>query len=146
MKAKSAIEKGKRLENYICQQLEEYGIDSNARREIGSGSGKKKGDIYSSIDFIIEAKNQKSVQWWQSIDQAKDQAKKGFHNPDKWMLVVRDPRTAEFNDVYALIDIHQFLTLYKKAMESKVEQPDRTVSYKLKNLIRSAKELLKELE
>ncbi|HZS45820.1 MAG TPA: hypothetical protein VFC63_12005 [Blastocatellia bacterium] len=146
MTPKASIEKGKRLEKWFCQQLEAYGIDANARREIGSGSGKKKGDIYSSLDFLVEAKNEATPHFTQNIDQAKAQAKIGFHNPDKWLLIQRDPRTKEFDDVYAVLDIHQFLTLYKKAMEPKIANPDTTVAYKLRRLIQSAKDVLKDLE
>ena len=145
MKSKSSIEKGKRLEKYLIGLLAEYGIDLNARREAGSGNGKRKGDLSSSIDFLIEAKNQKKPNWLDTIDQAKYQAKIGFHNPDKWLAVIRDPREPEFNAVYAVLDIHQLLNLYKKAMEPKTENPDRQLAYILSRLSQDIKQLLKYL-
>jgi Holliday junction resolvase len=114
MKPKSAHNKGKRFENLICQEIEAEGF-GKARREIGSGSGTRKGDIFANIPFLIEAKNQKKLNWWQSIDQAKKQAEIGNWDRDKWALIVRDPRTPEKKpDIYAVIDFWEFLKLMKK--------------------------------
>lgn len=145
MKSKSSIEKGKRLEKWIIDELFEYAIDLNARRESGSGNGKRKGDLSSSIDFLIEAKNQKKPNWLDTIDQAKRQARSGFYNPDKWLAVIRDPREPEFHTVYAVLDIHQFLMLYKKAMEPRTDNPDRQFSYLLNRLVQDIKQLKKYL-
>ena len=75
MNHKSAIEKGKRYEKYIANQIEQAGLGF-AMREEGSGLGKKKGDIRSSIPFLLEVKNEDSVPKWlfERIDQAKHQA------------------------------------------------------------------------
>jgi hypothetical protein len=105
-----------------------------ARREVGSGSGTRKGDIASSIPFLIEAKNHKAVSCLPWIDQAKDQAKLGHDAPERWALVFRDPRKPEFEEVYVTIGLHEFLRLLKKNAEPMIQAPDREFSYALKNL------------
>lgn len=142
----SAINKGKRFEKFICEQIEEAGL-GKARREIGSGSGKKKGDIFCNLPFLLEAKNQKHVDWWGSIDQAKRQAEIGNYNKDKWALIIRDPRTAEANpDVVVVMDLWQFLELLKKDSEPRIKEPDRDFKWKLQRLINYSKDLFKELD
>lgn len=73
MNIKSAREKGKRLENYVADQIVSKGIDSKARRDGGSGNGdREKGDIVTSMMILgqnagIECKNQKNISiqdWW----------------------------------------------------------------------------------
>ena len=145
MKPKSAIEKGKRFEKFIAHEIELAGFGL-AKREDGSGSGKRKGDIACNLDFLIEAKNHKKLNWWQSIDQSKSQAEIGNFNPDKWMLVVRDPRTPEDNPgVYAMIDFWQMLELLKRSKEPKIKKPDRETAYTIRNLIIWLKKLEKTL-
>jgi hypothetical protein len=112
MRPKSAQQKGKRLEKYVSQLIEEIGLGS-ATRTPGSGSGYKKGDVFANIPFILECKNEK--QWhWENIDQAQREAQEGNYFKDKWALIVRDPRYPEFKKVYAVIDLRQFLELLKK--------------------------------
>lgn len=146
MTPKSAQQKGKRFEQFIANQIEEMGL-GKAGREIGSGSGKAKGDIRSNLPFLIEAKNEKKPHWWENIDQAKDQAQKGNYDRDKWLLVVRDPRTPEDNpSVYAIVDFWEFLKLLKKDKEPLVKEPDRNMKWKLQRLVQTAKEIIKDLE
>lgn len=73
MKASSAIQKGKLLEDYIADQIVAKGIDPKARRQQGSGNGnREKADIVTSMMVLgqnagIEAKNQKTIcipDWW----------------------------------------------------------------------------------
>jgi len=106
MQPKSAQQKGKRLEKYVCEAIEEAGL-GRAVRTPGSGSGKIKGDAFSAVAFTIECKNQKQFHW-QDIDQAKKEAEGG-----KWMLVIRDPRKPEFKSVYAVVELKEFLKLLK---------------------------------
>jgi len=144
MQPKSAQQKGKRLEKYVCEAIEEMGL-GKAVRTPGSGSGKIKGDAFSAVDFTIECKNQKQFHW-QDIDQAKKEAREGNYYKDKWVLVIRDPRKPEFDSVYAMLDLGQFLELLKKNQEPKIKEPDRQVIWHLKNLIQAAKTIIKDLE
>ena len=145
MSSQSNIRKGKRYEDFICDQIEQMGL-GKARREIGSGSGKNKGDIFANIPFLIEAKNHKSISTLSWIDQAKKQAEQGNDNPDKWCLFFRDPRFGEFQKNYVIIDAWEFLKLMKKDKEPLVKEPDREMAWELKRLIESAKKVLKSLE
>ncbi len=66
-------QKGKLLENYICDQIKALGIDSHARPSDNSGAtNREKADIWTSMMVLgqnagIEAKNQKNLSipdWW----------------------------------------------------------------------------------
>jgi len=146
MKPESIRQKGKRFENYIAQQIEEAGL-GQARREIGSGSGKRKGDIFSSLEFLLECKNQAKLNWWHNIDQAKQQAIAGNFNRWKWTLITRDPRTPEDNpDIYATIDFWQFLKMIKDSSQPISKEPDQNLKWKLENLKNSINQVLKEIK
>lgn len=73
MKAKSAIQKGKKLEEYLVSQLIEKGLDNRAYRSKGSGNGNgEKSDTWTSLMILgqnagFECKNHKTVcipEWW----------------------------------------------------------------------------------
>lgn len=73
MTPKSAIEKGKMLEEYVCEQLREKGLDVKAYRSHGSGNGTtEKADIWTSLTLLgqnagFECKNHKTIhikEWW----------------------------------------------------------------------------------
>ncbi len=145
MKPNSARNKGKRFENMISQEIEAEGL-GKASREIGSGSGKRKGDINCSLPFLLEAKNQKKLNWWKSITQAKEQAEIGNWHSDKWALIVKDPRTPETKpSVYAVIDFWQFLKLLKKDSAPRIKEPDRELKYHLQRLKNTINGVLRRL-
>jgi len=135
MKPKTKIQKGKDFETYIAKELIACGLGP-ARREIGSGSGLYKADVFApNFPFLIEAKNQKTVKINEWIDQAKRQAEIGFHNRDKWCLMFKDTRTPNINPtIYAVIDFYQLLDLAKRSNEPKMKEPDRDMRYILTNL------------
>jgi len=146
MKPKSAHDKGKRFENIVCQEIEAEGLGKSVRTP-GSGSGKLKGDIFNNLDFMIECKNQKSIQWWQSVDQAQEQARIGNYDSSKWALVVRDPRSPEKNpEIYAMIDFWQFLRLLKTAQQPKIKKPDRETRWHLEQLRSAVNQVIKDLK
>ena len=145
----SKVEKGKRFEKSLAEQIRESGLDSRASRESGSGNGLRKGDINSSIEFLLEAKNEKGVPAWllNRIDQAKRQAEKGWKWREKWALVLRDPRSPErASEEYAVIEFSQFLDLLKRASEPKLKDPDKSLSWKLKDLKRSVNAVINEID
>lgn len=146
MKPQQSIRKGKKFENWLVQQIEAHGLGA-ARREIGSGSGKRKGDIFANIPFLIEAKSHKATSVLSWIDQAKEQARIGNHDPDKWVLVFRDPRSPEENPTaYAVIDVHEFLELLKKNSEPLIKEPDRQLKYDIQRLVDAGKKVIKQLD
>lgn len=149
IKPKTRIEKGKRFEKLIAREIEAEGLGL-ARREAGSGSGKRKGDIAANLPFLIEAKNQPSVKikailnW---IDQSKEQARIGNWSPRKWALVFRDPRTPEANpEIYAVIDFWELLKLFKKDSEPRVKAPDKEMKWHLISLKDAINRVIKDLK
>src|SRR5690349_19430045 len=54
--AKSRVQKGKDLENYVVEQLKLKGLDLRARRSYGSGNGNGcKADIDTSLTILGQA-------------------------------------------------------------------------------------------
>jgi len=146
MKPISAKKKGSRFELFVAKEITAEGL-GKAGREANSGAGFRKGDIACNLPFLIECKNQKSLQWWASIDQAKKQAEIGNWNGDKWALIVRDPRTPEQRpDCYAVIDMWEFLKLLKKDSAPRIKEPDKNLKWKLTKLKDIINEVLRELK
>lgn len=144
MNPRSAIQKGKRFEDWIAHQTELAGLGA-ARREIGSGSGTRKGDIAWALEYTPEAKNEASVPSWliKRVEQAERQAM----GVQPWILIVRDPRKSETNmGAFVTMDFHEWLNLVKRNDEPKIKEPDRETAYKLRRLVESAKQVIKELE
>ena len=74
MKPRSRIAKGKELENFIVHWLRNTGLDKDAMRTPGSGSGRFKGDIYTpNLPIVLECKNHKTPHVAEWIKQADDQ-------------------------------------------------------------------------
>ncbi len=145
MKAKTKIQKGKNFENFICQMIEDAGLGKSIRTP-GSGSGKLKGDIFSPLEFMIEAKNQKTLHIQKWIRQAKDQARIGNANPDKWCLVFKEPDSPDTNpEALVVIDFNQFLSLLQKNQEPKIKEPDKEMKWELEKLKSSMNRIIKKL-
>ena len=115
-------------------------------RTPGSGAGKLKGDLFNSLDFLFECKNEKQVNFLPNVDQSKRQAEQGNWAREKWALIVRDPRKPEFEEVYAVIDLWQFLELLKRNKEPIIKEPDKQVTWHLNNLKNAIHQVLKDLE
>jgi len=145
MNPKSAIQKGRRLENFICEEIEKTGL-GKATRTPGSGSGLKKSDIFANIPFLIEAKNQKKIKILDWIDQAKKEAEQGNYDLNKWAVIFNDFRKGEFQSVYVVLDLWEWLELLKRNKDPLVKNPDKEISWKIKSAINSLKSLLKSLE
>lgn len=145
MKPTSAIQKGKRFENWVAHQSELI-VGGEARREVGSGSGKRKGDIAWPIEFTPECKNETGVPQWlmERIEQAERQAL----GAQPWVLIIRDPRKGEGNmRAFAVCDLGEWFELVKKAKEPKTFRTEnKNLQYKLRRLSQDAKEVLREIE
>lgn len=81
MNAKSAIAKGKLLEEYVATQIREKGIDLRSCRSFGSGNGNmEKSDIWTSMMILgqnagLECKNHKTLaipDWWRQTRKLQD--------------------------------------------------------------------------
>ena len=144
MKPKTAIEKGKRAEKEVARRIERAGL-GKARREAGSGNGKNKADIFANIPFLIEVKNQKTIKFQEWIKQAKEQARIGNSDPNKWCLVIIDPsgvQSPERMEIYATIEFDEFLGLLKRSANPRVKEPDKEMA----RLIERAREFCRRLE
>lgn len=69
---KSPQAKGKLFEKWFAERLRHLGLDDNARREIGSGSGRFKGDIATKLPITFELKNTKNFSAKAYLKQAED--------------------------------------------------------------------------
>jgi len=143
---KNAKQKGNKFEKFIASEIRDSKLDNTAKRQLGSGSGMWKGDINTSLPWTIEAKHQKALQWWASIDQSKREANQSNSNQDNWALVVNDPRKKpEFSDVYIVMDFWRWLDLLKSDQSPKIKEPDRALKYDLEHLRQIANKILKQL-
>jgi len=144
MNPKSAKNKGNRLENFICREIEKEGL-GKATRTPGSGSGLTKGDIFSNLKFTLEAKNHKSFSLGEWVNQVKNDAKIGSPYPNKWAVIFRDYRYPEFKQVYATIDFWEFLGLLKSESGALTENPDREMRFELKDIKMRSNTILRRL-
>jgi len=76
MKAAGKRQKGGRLERVISKMIRESGLDPQAKRSFQSGAHWSwKSDIYTSLPFSIESKNQERIsKFWEWWEQAESQA------------------------------------------------------------------------
>ena len=72
--ARSKKAKGSRLEHKFAAMLRESGMDPDARRQLLSGAGHRKGDIDTELPYCFECKNQERLSLWRSWEQATGQA------------------------------------------------------------------------
>lgn len=148
MKPNSIREKGKRAEKTVCERIERMGLGASCRTP-GSGSGKKKGDIFNNLPFLLEVKNHKTIHLQEWVKQAKDQAEKGHFDPNKWGLIVVNPEGVQDNlrmELWFVCELDEALELMKKNQEPKIKEPDRSLKYKLERLRQLSKEIINDLE
>jgi hypothetical protein len=144
MLSKSIQQKGKRAEKEVANRIERAGL-GKARREAGSGNGKNKADIFANIPFLIEVKNQKTIKFQEWIKQAKEQARIGNSDPNKWCLAIIDPsgvQSPERMEIYATIEFDEFLGLLKRSANPRVKEPDKEMA----RLMERAREFCRRLE
>ena len=116
-------------------------MDSEAKRNYASGAGANKGDIrMPSIDFNIEAKNAKQVNLVKDFKQAEDQCVSGGIP----VLMIRNPKQAEFNQTYVVMDLENWLELVDDKIVGETSL-DPNIKWKVKRLKDYAHELFKEI-
>lgn len=140
MKNKSAKAKGKVLEDFVAQKIRESGLDNNAKRQIGSGSGKFKGDISTSINWCIECKNTRSFMWDKTSKQVAREAM-GTQNE----VIVWHPYGRPLDDSIAILNINDFIELLKRNQEPKIKEPDKEMKWNLIKLKSAINNILKQL-
>lgn len=111
---KARIQKGKDLENHVCEQLKAFGIDERARRSYGSGNSNGiKADIDTSATILgiamgIECKHMDKL----NVPDAWRQTKKLIDLGYEPVLVIK--QTADkYGDVKAVIYLDTLLELIK---------------------------------
>jgi hypothetical protein len=147
MKPKSAIQKGKALEDYICEQLIEKGLDLKAYRSKGSGSGTgEKADIWTSLTVLgrnagIEAKNHKVPHikdWWKQTQKLEVSGREP--------ILVYKLAGEGYKETKAVVYLNSLLELIKLANQvDPQEDREPQENYKLKWLLKSGIDILKKI-
>lgn len=141
MKPTTAIQKGKKLEEFITDELRSSGLDRRAYRQKGSGSGLAKGDVDNALNLCIECKNQKnfSPQWYKQAEKES----MGTQEP----IVLWHPPQVPLEASMVFISWDYFKKLLLKSKEpANIKEPSRELKWRLQRLVESAKSVIKELE
>lgn len=152
MLARSAIQKGKDLENYVADQLKIKGLDQKAVRAAGSGNGtREKADINTSVMVLgrnigFECKNYSNAhvkEWWEQAEKLEVLGREP--------VVVYKLRGESLEDVKAIIRLDTLLELIKRQsdkpeQDTLLSNEDRRLKWALEQMIRSAKEVIKLTE
>ena len=140
MKAKSAIAKGKLLEEWIVERLRLSGLDTRAYRQKGSGSGLNKGDIWNDLNICFEAKNQAnfSPAWFKQAERES----MGTQEP----VVVWHPQNKPMEDSKVFMNWDYFEKLLKKTKEPVLNKPTNELKWRLDSLKSAIQRVIKELQ
>lgn len=148
---KSAVAKGKLLEDWVAQTIRESGLDPKAYRSHGSGNGNtEKGDIWTSLQILgqnvgIECKNQKNIaipDWWKQVRKLESLGREP-------LLVFKLPHSAT-EDALVTMYWQTLIDLLKTRGGAVLPQiahnSNRNLIYKIETARRAMRELEKELE
>ena len=139
---RSRRQKGKELEEWIANRLRESGLDPRAYPQKGSGSGLKKGDIWTALDIHIEAKNTAKPKFTEWKKQLKSE--NVSHLPE--LLVWHMPQTS-LADTQVLISwdfAEELLKSWKGEVKIQtIQNPD--LKYTAEKAVFAIKDLLKKL-
>ena len=140
MKAKSAIAKGKELENWIVDRLRISGLDARAYRQRGSGNGLNKCDIWNDLNLCIEAKNCKnfSRDWFRQVKRES----LGVQIP----VVVWHTNGVPLEDSVAIISWNYLEELLQAQKQPVSKAPDKSEAWAIRRLVEAAKAVVKILE
>jgi hypothetical protein len=144
MKAKSAKNKGNRYENHLIEVLRSQ-LDEKAQRTYGSGAGLDKNDVVlPQFDIEIEAKNQKTLKILDWMEQTQSQQNKSGRTS---VMVFRNPRKAEFQESFVVMDLYDWIELVKKQKDQVevINNQDPQLKWKIKRLKDAANDVFKEL-
>lgn len=127
--------KGKELESFVADKLKSSGLDPQAIRQIGSGSGLRKGDIHNSLGWTFECKNVGRFNWKEAAEQVKREGM-GYQKE----VVIYHPKNRPLDDSVAIINFNDFIDLLKAERD---QRPDDKIP---KWLLNKAKQVLKDIE
>ena len=150
-------QKGKLLENHICDQIKALGLDLHARPSDNSGAtNREKADIWTSMTILgqnagIEAKNQKTIHipdWWKQT--------KKLESLGREPILVFKQFGESLEETKAVIYLDTLLRLIKSsknapgAENGSMVEPQQLnanlLKFKRDKALFAVKELLKELE
>lgn len=140
MNNKAKKQKGNRFENYLITRFRE--IDTDSKRNYASGAGLDKNDIrLPQFDIEVEAKNAMKINLCKDFEQLENQT-----TSNTGILVLRNPKKAEFQQSFVVMDLEDWLALMKEKtnFEVEVELP-KDLKWKMKRLKDYAHEVFKEL-
>ncbi len=142
----SAIQKGRLLENYVAQEIRKKRLDTQAMRQIGSGSGQWKGDVNTKMKIlnrqaVIECKNQQRLNLREAWIQTDKQCL-GYGEPVLVMKFHNEPLEAS----KAMIYLDTLLELVKRANEPNLKEPDRQFTWELNQLKQNIKRIENRLK
>lgn len=106
MSIKSNKAKGKELESFVADKLKSSGLDLQAIRQIGSGSGLRKGDIHNSLGWCFECKNVGRFNWEEAAKQVRREAM-GYQKE----VIIYHPKNKPLADSVAIINLDDFIDL-----------------------------------
>jgi len=142
----NAIQKGRLLENFVAQEIRKKRLDTQAMRQLGSGSGQWKGDVNTKMKIlnrqaVIECKNQQRLNLREAWIQT-DKQTLGYGEP---VLVVKfhnEPLEAS----KAMVYLDTLLELVKRAREPILKDQDRETQYLVRQMIELFKRFEKKLK
>ena len=135
-KIQTARQRGKELENFVADKLKSSGLDPQAIRQIGSGSGLRKGDIHNSLGWTFECKNVGRFNWEEAAKQVRREAM-GYQKE----CIVYHPKNRPLDDSVAIININDFIELLKGERRG-TNDLDKIPRYELSKL----REMLRRVE
>lgn len=141
MQIQSAKKKGRDLENFVVDRLVASGLDPRASRNPGSGSGRRKGDVWNALDLTIECKNTVAYPGQSVFRQVMREALGIMRE-----VIVWHPPRVPLSGSHVIIGWEHFEDLMVKTRQPRSENPDRALRQKAERLILYAKEFIDTLE
>lgn len=143
MSIKSNRQKGKDLENYVAEKLRLSGVDIHAKRQIGSGQGKFKGDISTSLAWTFECKNTAKLKFQETAEQVARESM-GYQKE----VIVWHPPQNPLADSVVMITLDDFIDLLAKektagGVDNLLDK--REVKWHLEKVAFHAKQVIREL-
>lgn len=143
---KTAIQKGKLLENYVADEIESKGL-GKARRSHGSGSGnREKADIDTDMMLFgrnigIECKNYANAHvksWWKQV--------KKLEVLNREPILVYKLDREPLPEAKVIMYLESFLMICQQAKAPKsIDLPNRELKWALQQALQANKRLLKLL-
>lgn len=141
MNPRSAIQKGKELEDFVVSRLRATGLDNRAYRQKGSGNGLHKGDVWNDLNLCFEAKNTAKPNLGPTLRQVRRESL-GTQEP---VVVWHMPHTP-LEDSQVIISWQYFEALLVKSKQPASLAPDRDLRWKLERLKQAANAVISEIK